>query len=190
MSVPANVDVMLVTHFFGGREAGLYTAVATVGKVVVFLPMAVSFVLLPKATENHAIGSATRHILVQSLVLTFILSGGVTLICWAFPDIIIALFFGDAYAEAVTLLGFYAAAMLFFSLNMVLIHYSLAIRNLRLMLLADIITLAEVGAIILRHQSLSQIIWVLIWGNLLILLCCLPYLVFKQPGRQEPKPGH
>jgi len=183
LSIPASVDVMLVTHFFGGKEAGLYNAVATVGKVVIFLPMAVSLILLPRVTEKHALEYSTRNILLQSLLLAFILSGGVALLCWVFPDTIIRFFFGEAYLEAGALVGLYASAMLLFSLNIVLVHYSLAIRNLWLMLLADIITLAEVVAIVLLHQSLFQIIWILFWGNLLILLVTLPYLVFRRLGQ-------
>ena len=95
LSIPASVDVMLVTHFFGGKEAGLYNAVATLGKVVVFLPMAVSLILLPRVTESHTLGQGTRNILLQSLILTFILSGGVALICGVFPDTVIRLFFGE-----------------------------------------------------------------------------------------------
>jgi len=183
LSVPASVDVMLVTHYFGGKEAGLYNAVATLGKVIVFLPMAVSLILLPRATERHALEHSTRNILLQSLVLTFILSGGVALIYWGFPDIIVKIFFGEAYLEAGTLVSLYAAAMLLFSLNIVLIHYSLAIRNLWLMFLADSITLVEVVAIVLMHQSLFHIIWILLWGNLLILMVNLPCLVFRKLGR-------
>ncbi len=180
MAMPTSVDVMLVTHFFGGKEAGVYTAVATLGKVVIFLPMAVSFVLLPKATESHTLGLGTRNILFQSLLIAFILSSGVALLYWVFPDIIVKLFFGVAYTEAGALIGWYGTAMLLFSLNVVLIHYSLAIRNLRLMLLADAVTLAEVVAIALMHQSLSQIIWILLLGNLLIFLFSFPSLVFRR----------
>ena len=183
LAMPASVDVMLVTHFFGGKEAGLYNAIATVGKVVIFLPMAVSFILLPKATESHTLGHSTRNILLQSLALALVLSGGVTLVCWGFPDIVVWLFFGEAYLEAAPLISHYAAAMLLFSLNSILIHFSLAIRNLWLMLVADVVTLAEVVAIVLIHQSLSQVIWILFGGNLLILLVSLPYLVFIRPGR-------
>ncbi|MFC1990727.1 oligosaccharide flippase family protein [Chloroflexota bacterium] len=185
LAMPASVDVMLVTHFFGGKEAGLYNAVATVGKVVIFLPMAVSFILLPKVTENHTLGQGTRDILLRSLVLTLLLSGGVVMICWVFPDIIVLLFFGEAYIAAGALISLYATAMLLFSLNVVLMHYSLAIRNLRLMLLADMITLVEVVAIVLMHQSLTQIIWILLLGNLLILLVSLPVLILRRVRQHE-----
>ncbi len=185
MAMPSSIDVMLVTHFFGGKEAGLFNAVATIGKVVVFLPMAVSMVLLPRATTNHILGQNTRNILLQGLFYAFILSGGVALVCWGFHDIIVRLFFGEAYVEAGSLITLYAAAMLLFSLNFVLIHYSLAIRNLWLILLADVITLAEITAIVMMHQSLSQVIWILFLGNLLILLFSFPYLVLRHPGVQS-----
>ncbi len=177
MAMPTSVDVMLVTHFFGATDAGLYNSVATLGKVAIFLPMAVSFVLLPKATENHTLGLGSRRILLQSLLYAFVLSGGVALLYWLLPDTIIRLFFGPDYVEAGNLVGWYGVAMLLFSLNFVLIHYSLAIHSIGLMLLADFVTLAEVSAIALMHQSLSQIILILLFGNLLIFLCSFPILI-------------
>ena len=132
-------------------------------------------------TLAHTLGHSTRNIVLQSLALAFILSSGVTLICWAFPEITVRLFFGEAYLEAAALVAWYTAAMLLFSLNSVLIHYSLAIRKLWLMLLADVVTLVEVLTIVLMHQSLSQVIWILLGGNLLILLFSFPYLVFRKP---------
>jgi len=177
MAMPTSVDVMLVTHFFGATDAGLYNSVATLGKVVIFLPMAVSFVLLPKATENHTLGLGSRSILLQSLLYAFVLSGGVALLYWLLPNTIIKLFFGPDYVEAGNLVGWYGMAMLLFSLNFVLIHYSLAIRSIGLMLLADFVTLAEVAAIALMHQSLSQVILILLFGNLLIFLCSFPFLI-------------
>jgi O-antigen/teichoic acid export membrane protein len=177
MAMPTSVDVMLVTHFFDATDAGLYNSAATMGKVVIFLPMAVSFVLLPKATENHTLGLGSRKILLHSLLYAFILSGGLGLLYGLIPDTIIKLFFGPDYVEAGNLIGWYGMAMLLFSLNFVLIHYSLAIRNMGLMLLAAFITLAEVAAIVLMHQSLSQVILVLLFGNLLIFLCNFPFLI-------------
>ena len=179
IAMPASVDVMLVTHYFGGKTAGLYHAIATVGKVVIFLPMAVSFVLLSRAKESHVLGNDTGGLLLKSLGLTLLLSGGIATVCWAFPGTAIELFFGEAYIDAAALIGLYTAAMLFFSLNVVFIHYSLSIGNLWIMLIADLVTVFEVIAIVLIHESLFQIIWILIWGNLLILLLNCVYFLYR-----------
>lgn len=170
IAMPTSIDVMLVTHFFSATKAGIYNATAILGKVVIFLPIAVSLVLLPKATENQALGLNSNNILRKSLLLASLLSGILVLAYWLFPGIIIKVFFGEAYLEAINLVGWYGIAMLLFSLNFVLINYSLAIRNLKLMLLADLITLTEVVAIVLIHRSLTQIILILLFGNLLLLL--------------------
>lgn len=181
MAVPASVDVMLVTHFFSATKAGLYNAVATLGKVTMFLPMAVSFVLLPKAIERHTLGLNSMRVLLRSLLYASVLSGVVALIYWSIPDLIIRIFFGPDYIEASRLIGWYAFAMLLFSLNFVFIHYSLAVRNIGLIIIADIFTLAQVGAIALMHQSLLQVIIILLLGNLLILFCS--FLVLIVSGR-------
>jgi O-antigen/teichoic acid export membrane protein len=178
-AMPASVDVILVSHFFGGKDAGLYNAVATIGKIVFFLPLAVSFVLLPKATEIHAIGRGSRHLLFQALLITMGLSGAVCLVSWIFPDIIV-LFFGDAYREAGQLLRFYTTAMVVVSLNIVLVHYGLAIRKLWLLYQAALITLIEVAVIVFLHRSLTQIVWVLFIGNIIIFLPAFVYLVFNK----------
>jgi len=176
MAVPSSVDVMLVTHFFNATDAGHYNAVATLGKVVMFLPMAVSFVLLPRAIERHALGLPTRAILLRSLLYAFALSGAVTAVYWLASEQIVRLFFGETYAEAGTLVGWYGTAMLLFSLDFVLIHYSLAVRRIGLMLFADAITVLAIVAMALVHQSLQQVILVLLIGGLLIFVCSLLFL--------------
>ena len=132
--MPTSVDVMMVTHFFGATDAGLYNAVATLGKVVMFLPMAVSFVLLPRAIDRHALGLSSRKILTQSLLYALVLSGSAVLLYWIASEAILKLFFGSSYVDAGDLVGWYGTTMLLFSLNFVLIHYALAIRSIGLML--------------------------------------------------------
>lgn len=184
MAMPTSVDVMLVTHYFGGRDAGLYNAVATLGRVVIFLPMAASFVLLPKATEDHSMGQNTRKILMQSLLYALVLSGGVAVFCWLFPSFIVKIFFGGEYADAGGFIGLYVTAMVLFSLDFVLVHYALAIRNFRLMLFADMVTVLEIAAIIFVHQTLFQVLWILLLGNAAILLFGFSYFALRR-NRQD-----
>lgn len=176
MAMPTSVDVMLVTHFFDATDAGLYNAVATLGKVVMFLPMAVSFVLLPQVVERHTLGLDTRKILLQSLVYALALSGVVTATYVLASEPIVTLFFGAEYADASSLVAWYGLAMILFALNFVLVHYGLAVRDVPLMLLAAAITLLQVVVMALVHQSLFQIILILLFGNVLILACSLLFL--------------
>ena len=69
--------------------------------------------------------------------------------------------------------------MLFFSLNVVLMHFSMGMKNHRLLMIAAVLTLAEVAGIVLAHATLYQVILVLLVGNLLILAISLPWLYFS-----------
>jgi O-antigen/teichoic acid export membrane protein len=184
IAVPTSIDVMLVSHFIGGWEAGAYNAAATMGKVVIFLPMAVSFVLLPRVSEGYHKGEDTRGRLKQALAAAVLLSGAVTLVIALFPDFTVKLFFGDAYAQATGMVRLYGAAMLVCSLNIVLIHYGLAVKLQRLLITADIITALEIAAICLWHDSLTNVIWILLAGNLVVLGISLPWLLLRKapPG--------
>ncbi len=188
LAIPTSADVMLVSHFFDSNDAGVYNAAATLGKVVIFLPMAVSFVLLPKAAESHALGLSSRKQLARSLVLAGALSGGAALICWALPDMVVGMFFGQAYVGAQQICGLYAAAMLLVSLNCVLMHYGLATHNLALMLWADTISIAQVVAIAMHHDSLLQTVMVLLIGNAVLFGSSLPLaLVLEGKGVGKPR---
>lgn len=169
ISFPTSIDVMLVTHFFKAAAAGMYNAAATLGKVVIFLPMAVAAVMLPKVSERYALGLDSRKLLGKSLIYTIFLCAAVAILYLLIPDILVKLFFGEAYLGAVSLIVWYGIAMIPFALNFLFVHYNLATQNRKQLLLAIAITLAEAVTIILLHQSLQQIILILLGGNLLLL---------------------
>jgi O-antigen/teichoic acid export membrane protein len=184
MALPTSGDVMIVNYFFGGYEAGLYSAIATLGKVVIFLPIAVSFVLLPKVSERHNSNEDTRGLLKRALVAVMLLSGVVVLICVFFPQFVIQIFFGEAYLSATGLVWLYVTAMLLCSLNIVTIHYSLAIRKNWLLIAADVATGIEAAIIYLRHQSLAEVMWILLLGNLVVFAISFPVLALR-PARRS-----
>lgn len=75
--IPTSADVVIVRHFFSPFDAGLYTAASILGRIVLFLPMAVSLVLFPKFVHNWTLGDSSRGLLYRGLGLTALLSGAV-----------------------------------------------------------------------------------------------------------------
>ncbi len=167
--VPTSIDVMLVTHFFDSESASIYNAIATMGKVVLFLPIAVSLVMLPRVSQKHASHVNTRSTLRLGLTYTFFLSSGVALVYWLASDFIIRLAFGSEYSEAASHIGWYGIAMVLFAANYLFAQYNLAISDRYGLFGAIVITLVEVAAISVLHNSLSEVIMVLVFGNLLLL---------------------
>lgn len=124
---PGSVDVFLVRHFFAPEEAGLYTGASVLGRIILFLPGAVSTVLFPKIAENEVQGKPHRGLLYKGLALTTLISGGACLFFVIFPGFSLSVLLGTEYAGAENLVPLYSVAMFMFSLSVVFIYYHLAV---------------------------------------------------------------
>lgn len=173
-SVPANLDVVLAKYFFSATDAGLYTSASVLGKIIFFFPAGVYAVMFPMVAEKHARGESTAGILRKSLTYTALLSGSVALAYLLFPQLSIAVF-GSRYAAALPLVAPYGFAMFFFSLTVIVMHYHLAIRNMRYIALFIGATFAEIILLFVFNSSVQQMVEVLLGANVLLLLLSLFY---------------
>ena len=121
-----NLDTVLVRHYCTPEEAGLYSVGAILGRVAFILPSTLLIVLFPSAAKNHAIGEEKKYIFWVSFGLTTILSGGIALIFFYWPEQIIDLLFGSKYKEAAPLLQIIGIAMAILGLANVIFSYQLA----------------------------------------------------------------
>jgi len=121
-----NLDTVLVRHYCTPEEAGLYSVGAILGRVAFILPSTLLIVLFPSAAKNHAIGKEKKYVFWVSFGLTTILSGGIALIFFYWPEQIIDLFFGSKYKEAAPLLQVIGIAMAILGLANVIFSYQLA----------------------------------------------------------------
>lgn len=156
-----NVDAILVKHFFSPLEAGNYSAAALVGRIILFLPMAIIIVMFPKVSELYAQKKDSSIILKKSLLFVGLLSGGATLICLLFPRFPLWLLWGDRFQTSTLLVGKFALAMTFFGLVNILFFYQLSIHRFRFLYLTGAFTLLQIIAITLFHNTLSQVVWIL-----------------------------
>ena len=162
-----SVDVIIVRHWFSPVEAGLYTGAAVLGRVVLLLPTGVTVVLFPKIAQEWAFGNSGRGLLYKGLGLTALVSGGACLGFVIFPDLTLSLLLGSEYSSAAGLVPLYAATMFFFSLAIVYLYYHLATGQMAYVYLVLIPhLLLEVTLINVFHQSLTQVVLVLLFVNL------------------------
>ena len=85
LSIPSNLDVILAKYFFSPAEAGLYTSVSVLGKIVFFFSGAVGTVMFPMITEKFTKREDTKGILKKSILCAGALSGGLVLIYVLYP---------------------------------------------------------------------------------------------------------
>jgi O-antigen/teichoic acid export membrane protein len=122
-AAPTSLDVAVVRNVFSGDEAGVFTGIAVLGRVIIFGAIAVPFTVLPKVAARTASGTDTGKLLLESLTLTGGLAvAGATAIIFA-VDVLGWQLVGTDVGAAGVALHWYLAAMVAFSLTVTLIYY-------------------------------------------------------------------
>jgi O-antigen/teichoic acid export membrane protein len=174
-----NIDVVLVKHFFKPLEAGYYSIAQMVGKIILFLPVAITLVMFPKTSQLHAQAKATFHILKKSLLYVGALCVTAALFCIVFPDLIIRLISGEGHVNCIPLARIFSVTMVFFALVYVLLFYLLSIHRLDFIYPLVLFTILQTLAIGIFHQALSQVLYIMC-VNAVLLFLINSYLAFKR----------
>ena len=171
LTVPANVDVIVVKHVFSPQAAGLYTSVSVLGKILVFLPMGITTALFPKISDDHTSHGSERMdaLLNRALVYSAAVAGAGALLYWLAPGFVLGLFYGSAYTAAAPLLRWYGLAILCFVLAVVVLNFQLARDRLRFVYGFALATVAEIGLLWAFHASMVQVIQVILVVNAALL---------------------
>jgi O-antigen/teichoic acid export membrane protein len=153
-----SMDIVLARHFLTPKESGLYSAIATLGKVIFYASSAVVTVLFPVLSERTAKSEPVGKILGIALGLVGVISIGVTLIYFLVPEMIIHLLFGASYDGASSYLGFFACFISIYSLGNVLVLTCLAANKLSIWILTVLAAVSQAVLISLFHQSIMDIV--------------------------------
>lgn len=165
LTVPGTVDVIVVQHFSPGREAGLYTAVSVLGKVLVFLPLGICAALFPKVSDGHVESDRARlsRLLWRGLGYAGIVAGGGAFFYVLLPELVLSLFFGPDYTAAAALLRWYGVAVFVFVLAIVILNFELArdrTRYVYLFTAGSIVEIALLWAVDGSPVGMAQVILV------------------------------
>ena len=183
-----NTDILLIKHFFAADTAGLFAAIALVGRVVYFASWMVVSAMFPisagaKETES------SKGILAVPVVFVIALTGGFVTMLTLFPDFVLHLVFGRMFAPGAnlgSLLALYALNAGIYSMSVVLIAYEMSrkIANTGWWQLA--FSGGIVGGIYLFHSTLRQVIAVeLTCMTALLAVVALPFLRRAVPALRQ-----
>ena len=170
-----SIDIVLVKHFFSPTEAGLYSAIAALGKIVVFASGVIPMVMLPLTVAKHEKGENSHSVLIQSLLLVAMMSIVITIIYFIFPELMIYLLYGNSYISAAPLLGLFAIFISFYSIINVLANFFLSTKESLPSYLILLGAFSQAILIILFHQTISSVIWVSILISALLMFTLLLY---------------
>ncbi len=177
LAVMTNVDLIFVKHFFTSEEAGIYTVVSVLGKVIFFVSGAFTIPMFPLVSALHTKGKNTLSVLKKSALYVISFSGIVIAAYWLSSSFIVHTLYGRAYSAAVPLLGAMGIAMGLIALVIVYTTYLLALKDMRFIKVLLGCTFLQVILLSLFHHALLEVIQVLILTNgltlFLLFLCRL-----------------
>ena len=176
-----NIDILLVKHFFPAGQAGLYAAVALVGRVVYMLSWSVVSSMFPvSAGSSHERGG--RTVLSTALLLVVLIASLFTAAVWLAPEQLWTMVLGSHFmlngqGPFSSLLVLYAALTGIYSFSVVIMTYEMSRRIGN----ASWLQLGFSGAIALGiyafHSNLHQVIAVqLVLMILLLLAVSIPFV--------------
>lgn len=180
-----NSDILIVKRFFEAEEAGLYAALALIGRIVFFATWSVVTVLFPVVAQKHKKGEEHRHLLYVSLIMVLFVSGSILGATLLVPELIISILFGSAYLSVAPLLWLYALATTVYALSNVIITYRLSTGDGMGSAIAVVGGLAQVALLWLFHGSLQQIVMVqigLMGGMFVVLMIWDSWLAWQEYG--------
>jgi O-antigen/teichoic acid export membrane protein len=177
-----NFDIVLVKHFFPPDEAGLYAAVALVGRLVNMCAWSVVNTMFPVSAGAGSDENEGGHVLFTSLSLVFCILAVLIAGLWMVPNFLWRTLFGahfeiGNYGGLAALLILYAVTTGIYSLSSVIITYEMSRKIANTSWLQMAFSGALAFGIYAFHQTLREVILVqLLLMVVLLALLTVPLL--------------
>ena len=178
-----NVDILLVKHYFSADMAGLYAAIALVGRLLYFASWSVTSAMFP-VSAGEKVEEDSRRVLVVPLGFVAIISTVFVILLAILPRFVIHVLFGSGFhfpnIDIEGLLTMNAVAMGVYALSVVLITYEMSRKIANTGWLQLVVSGLVIVGVMTFHGSLMQVIVVQqVLRALLLLAVSAPF--FRQP---------
>jgi len=173
-------DMILVKLFFSPEQAGAYSLAQMLGKIFLFLPGAISLVLLPRTCVLNSQNLDTCHTLKKSLLYAGAMCVLASLVYNIFPSFVLTVLTGKALPESILLGRLFSVSMIFFALLYIFIVYFLSLKDFRFIKYLLLFTGLQCLAIVLLHQNLFQVQLILCVNSVILFLIHLFLFNTKQ----------
>jgi O-antigen/teichoic acid export membrane protein len=169
----SNIDILMVKHFFPPDLAGLYAAIALVGRLLYFGAWSIVSAMFPVSAETSEERQAPALLALPLLMVTA-MSAAFVLLLAVFPHLVFRSLFGAHFSSAVEglnwLLSMNAAATGIYAISVVLMTYEMSRRIANTGWLQLVVSGLIVLGIAWFHSSLMEVI--VVQEVLRILLLC------------------
>ncbi len=149
-------DVILIKHFFSAHDAGIYSAISTLGKIIFFASSSIGLVIFPIISERVEQKKSYQSIVVFALGIVGFCCAMLTTIYFVFPIQITELLYGKQYIDAAGYLGIFGLFISFFSLANLLMNICLASGRTKVWCITLFGAIVQMVLLGMYHQTLWQ----------------------------------
>ncbi|MDX1607674.1 MAG: oligosaccharide flippase family protein [Candidatus Spechtbacterales bacterium] len=111
LNIILNSDVILVKRYFSADDAGLYSAISTVGRIVFIAGTALGGIMFPIVRRKKDTGENYFKPFAITVALILAITILASAFLFLFPEFTMQLLFGGKYLEGASILGYYGVAM-------------------------------------------------------------------------------
>jgi len=178
-----NCDIVLVKHFFDAQNAGLYAAVAMVGRVIFAFSTAVVNSMFPVVAGSDSEERKNLSLIATSISLVLGVGCLFAVGLLVAPPWIWPIFFGSGFTLAGThgfsyLLALYAIMTVIYSLSVVIITYEMSYKIANTSWVQFVFSGLLIASICRFHRSLQEVIVVqLVVVGVLLIVVGVPFLL-------------
>jgi O-antigen/teichoic acid export membrane protein len=184
----ATIDQVLVKRYFSPEIAGNYAVTFVLGRVIVMTAISLGMVVFTRSATTQNNNPKEFGFLIKGLLVMGAISLATLIASLAFPALIIRLLAGSQYGLAKSYIGLVVVEMTLFGLIYVLTYYLISIRKMKILYPLLCATLLEIGLLAVFHQSVQQVlgILILIMAGLLVYVSIYTWWVLRSILKQAP----
>lgn len=180
MALSVNMDILLVKHFFDPRQAGVYAAISTIGKIILYLVAPIIGVMFPMITEKRTRGEKHYKTLALAVLVTTIASVLILAVYAIAPTTVIRILYGSKYTEFYYLLPQVGLFIIIYSLINLFCNYFIAVKDFIFIIFYTIVVVIQVFAVQFYHPSISVVVKEFILSNAVLFFLLSAYYLFTK----------
>lgn len=171
-----SADIILIKHFYSAKDAGIYSGLSLLGRIIYFFSAPIVTVMFPLIVQRHTKNEKYVHLFKISVALIFISSMLLTLFYYLFPEFNIRILLKrEEYLVIKPTLWYFGLYMSLYSVLSVFVNFFLSTKRTKVFIPCVVAAFSQWILIWFFHDSFTQIITISIAVVSLLLLTLLLY---------------
>lgn len=178
-----NIDILLVKYYFAPTDAGMYAAVALVGRVLYFAAWSIVSAMFPVTAAVPEDADQSGSVVLAPFLLVLAISAAFVVFLAAFPHLVVSFVFGHSFHQAEGLMSLYAVATGLYALSVVLMAFEMSRKIANTGWLQLVFSAGLIVVIAFLHHTLREVVMVQVVMMLVLLGCVsIPFLRSRKNG--------